>query len=84
MTFTFGLLAIALLIATRQRAVRLLAGAALIVVVFAQTGLMLRGYNPTVTANDFYPTTSAMQTIRSTVGGTRKRSRRGSQTCTPQ
>ena len=29
---------------------------------------MLRGYNPTVTANDFYPTTSAMQTIRSTVG----------------
>lgn len=68
-TFLAAVAAAALLVAGRGRSwARIGAGTVLVAVVFAQTGFMMRRYNPTIDPRYFYPVSPAMAALRGTVG----------------
>ena len=50
---------------------RVMAGALLVAAVFAQSGWLLRNFNPTVDRAYFYPVTPALAAVRETVGNDR-------------
>ncbi|HWC12857.1 MAG TPA: YfhO family protein, partial [Acidimicrobiales bacterium] len=55
----------------RQAAGRAAAGLLLVGAVFAQSGWLLRNFNPTVEERHFYPVTPALAAVRETVGADR-------------
>lgn len=69
LTFAAGVCAIALMVMGRGRSWgRLAGGGVLIAMVFAQSGFLLRHYNPTIEPQYFYPTTPAMAAVLESVG----------------
>jgi hypothetical protein len=69
LTFAVAVVAVALLVRRRERWwARAIAGTALVGMVFAQSGFMLREYNPTIDPRYFYPVSPAMAAVRDTVG----------------
>lgn len=69
LTFAAGAGAIALLIMARGRPwARIAGGAGLVAMVFAQSGFLLRHYNPTIEPQYFYPKTPAMAAVLESVG----------------
>ena len=69
LTFAAGAGAIALLVLARGRQwARIAGGAGLVAMVFAQSGFLLRHYNPTIEPQYFYPTTPAMAAVLQSVG----------------
>jgi hypothetical protein len=70
LTFGVGVVAVvALLLAGRRPGVKLAAGAVLTAMVFAQSGFMLRHYNPTIDRRYFYPVSTAMAEINRRTAG---------------
>ncbi|MDP8937046.1 MAG: YfhO family protein [Actinomycetota bacterium] len=68
-SFLAAVAAAALLVVGRGRSwARIGGGTVLVGVVFAQTGFMLRQYNPTIDPRYFYPVSPAMAALRDTVG----------------
>ena len=68
-TFLVGLAALAVLVGFRRgRAVPAAAGVVLVGVVFAQSGFLLRDYNPSVEGRYFYPVSPSMEAVRGAVG----------------
>lgn len=69
LTFAAGAGAVALLIMARGRSwARIAGGAGLVAMVFAQSGFLLRHYNPTIEPQYFYPEPPAMAAVLQTVG----------------
>ena len=68
-TFLAGVAALAVLAGARGgRAVPAVAGVALVGAVFAQSGFLLRDYNPAVEDRYFYPVSPAVEAVRGAVG----------------
>lgn len=63
--------AVVLVGARRHPAVRAAGGLLLVGALFAQSGWLLRGFNPTVARRHFYPVTAALAAVRETVGNDR-------------
>lgn len=69
LTFAAGAGAVALLVLARGRQwARVAAGAGLIAMVFAQSGFLLRHYNPTIEPQYFYPKPLPMAAVLKAVG----------------
>ncbi|HEX3622270.1 MAG TPA: YfhO family protein [Acidimicrobiales bacterium] len=69
LTFVAGVGAVGLLVAGRGRSwTRVGGGALLVAMVFAQSGFLLRHYNPTVDPRYFYPVTPAVTAVSDAVG----------------
>lgn len=68
LTFGAGLVAVLGLGLLRRRSVQLACGGVLLVLVFLQSGWLLKEYNPTVSNNYFYPPTEALGRLREKVG----------------
>ncbi|MEA2842527.1 MAG: hypothetical protein QOJ69_198, partial [Actinomycetota bacterium] len=69
LTFVAAVAAIGLLVVGRGRSwARVAGGTGLVVMVFAQSGFLLRHYNPTVESQYFYPETTALTAVRTAVG----------------
>jgi hypothetical protein len=72
LTFVAGVAAaVALVLWHRRPRARAAAAVALVGVVFAQSGFMLRDYNPTVPRRYFYPSTPAVRALKAKVGNDR-------------
>lgn len=68
-TFLAGLTALAILVGGRRgRVVPAAAGVALVGVVFAQSGFLLRDYNPAIEGRYFYPVPPAMAAVQAAAG----------------
>lgn len=69
LTFAAGAGAVALLVVGRgRRWARIAGGAGVVAMVFAQSGFLLRHYNPTIEPQYFYPQTPAMAAVLKAVG----------------
>jgi len=68
-TFLVGVAALAALVALGRRGPLVpAAGAVLVGVVFAQSGFLLRGYNPSIEERYFYPEPQALEAVRAAAG----------------
>ncbi|HEX2910741.1 MAG TPA: YfhO family protein [Chloroflexia bacterium] len=68
LTFGVGLLLLISLAMLRHARLRTCLGLGLVVVVFSQSGWLLKDYNPTISDKYFYPNTPALGNLRQIVG----------------